>query len=178
MLVNKPMISVISLLLSGNSMSGTMGSEMPTSNWSKVLTLNVGNAWANAGNTQVLFVNPDVEKTYTAIKHSNSLFATELFAGLQYSPGSTFIGQAGLALAFNGDAKLQGDIWEDSDPEFYNYSYSYRVKHKHLAIKGKLIAETGMMVQPYISGSAGIARNRDYDFLIVPKIEEEVAAPK
>lgn len=174
---NKLIISAIACILSGNAISGTMSSITQTSDWSKVITLSAGNSWAKAGSTQILYVQPDVEQTYSATKQSNSLFATELFAGLQHSSGGKFVVQTGLALAFNGDAKLQGDIWEDSDPEFNNYFYSYRVKHKHLAVKGKLIADMGMIIQPYLSGSAGIAKNRDYSYLIVPKIEEEIAAP-
>ena len=79
---NKVVIGVLSALLSGGSIAGTMGSIAPAS-WMQVMTLSAGVAWANSNDTQTFYLNPEVEKTYSADKNTSALFSGELFYGFQ-----------------------------------------------------------------------------------------------
>jgi opacity protein-like surface antigen len=83
-----------------------------------------------------------------------------------------------VRIAGGSHANLNGDIWEDADPEFNNFTYSYKVSHAEIALKGRLIGSYNCaIVDPYISASAGIGFNRAYDFTINPVISEAVPAP-
>lgn len=143
--------------------------------YTPVATLSVGPAWSNNGRTQTFFLQEDVEKTYQARKESNVLGDGELFLGLQKAVSPTWLGQLGVAVAVTGNANLQGDVWEDADPDFNNFFYQYNVMHSHVAIKGKLIAPDQFAVQPFVAGSVGVGFNRSHDFTIISKIFEEVA---
>lgn len=157
------------------SFAGTMGrvaDEMNT-----VLSLNVGPAWYKEGQTQTFLLQPDVEKTYAAHRKKNASGIVELFYGRQKLLNSHFSGQIGAAFATASSARLSGDIWEDADPDFNNFYYNYKVSHAHFSVKGKLLAEMGYTVTPYLSGSIGLGFNRAYGFKITPKLFEEVPAP-
>ncbi len=163
-------------LLTQNSIAGAMG-ETVKHHWPQVITLSLGPAWTDSSEGQTFFLQPDVEKTYTATKKTNTLFDAELFYGLQHQFPSAFVGQLGIAVAATTDTKLRGDVWEDADPDFNNFFYTYKVNHTHIAAKGKLIGNFIPFASPYISASLGVGFNRAHDFTITPKIVEEVPAP-
>lgn len=145
--------------------------------WTKVVTASLGFGWNNAGETQTLFVQPDVEKTYLAADPGGSIFQGELFAGVQRTFKPHLLGQVGIAIAGATGAGMNGDIWEDANPELANYVYKYRINHSHVAIEGKLLADMDFVLMPYVNASAGVGFNKAYNFTISSKLEEEVPAP-
>lgn len=144
---------------------------------SGVATLSIGPVWESAGNTQTFYLAPAIEKTYAASHSSHSLVDGEIFLGIQKPLRETLQGQLGLAVATTGNASLSGHIWDDADPQFNNYTYSYQVRHTHLALKGKLLADRGYMVTPWVSGSLGVGFNQAHNFSNTPTISEAVVMP-
>lgn len=175
MIIKRIILGSLSLLLANSTLAGTMGQV--TNSWLPVMSLSLGPAWSDAGKTQTFYLQPDVEKTYSANKKNKVLLSGEFFLGGQHLITNNLYGQLGLAIAGAGSAKLQGDIWEDADPDFNNFFYQYKVNHLGLALKGKLFADLGYFVQPFISGSAGLGFNQARGFKIRPKIFEEIPAP-
>lgn len=151
--------------------------EVPVRPFSYVFALSIGPAWESNGYTQTFYLVPEVEKTYAADKSTTTLASGDLFLGIQKSLSNKIQGQLGVALAAAGNAKLSGNIWDDADPEFNNYTYNYQVNHAHIALKGKLLADAGYMVIPWISGSIGVGFNRAQDFSNTPIIFEAVENP-
>ena len=142
---------------------------------SGVLSLSLGPVWESAGNTQTFYLTPDIEKTYAANHASHALVDGELFLGIQKKLRDKLQGQIGLAVATTGNAVLSGAIWDDADPLFNNYTYQYQVRHTHLAIKGKLLAERGYVLTPWLSGSVGVGFNEAYSFNNTPSISQAAA---
>jgi opacity protein-like surface antigen len=173
---NKLLIASLSAIISGGAIAGTMGSIEPTS-WLRVMTLSIGSSWTNSGETQTFYLQPNIKKTFSASKNTHALPSGEFFFGWQRLLNPTITGQLGLALAASGNAKLNGDIWENASPNFNNFFYAYQVNHAHVAVKGKVLADIKQMVQPYVSGSLGLGRNRVHDFTITKKIYEEIPPP-
>ncbi len=145
--------------------------------WAWVGTLSAGAAWEVAGNTQTFYLTPEIEKTYKANRPTHGLFDGELFLGVQKNLSQIFQGQIGIAGAVTSDANLSGDIWDDADPQFDNFDYKYKVQHSHVALKGKLLADTGFWLKPWISGSLGVGFNRAHAFYNTPTIFEAVQNP-
>lgn len=177
MKLNKVVIASLSVILSDISLAGTMGKVLASELWSQVITLSLGPAWYGSGNSQTLFLQPDIQKKYVANDSSAAFVNGEFFLGLQHALNSNLKGQLGLTVAASSNARLDGDIWEDSDPDFNNYFYTYKINHAHIAVKGKILADMGVEVQPYVSASAGVGLNQAHNFTITPKIFEEVPAP-
>jgi opacity protein-like surface antigen len=147
-----------------------------------LIGLSPGLTWVSGNKTQTLNLEPDVQKTYTANSNSASFPNGEIFIGWQkpfvaHAIKQSLIGQLGLSVASAGNAKLSGDIWEDSDPNFNNFNYNYKVRHTHVALKSRLIDNSGFIVDPYVSGSIGVGFNRAYNFTTQVKTAGEVAAP-
>lgn len=147
--------------------------------YTSVLEINVGTIWTSPGETQTFYLQPDVQKTYEANPTQQTLAEGEIFGGWQtyLDRKAQFTGQFGLSFAGTSLAHLNGNIWEDADPEFNNYTYAYQVGLMRLALKGKLLSNKYRMVLPYVSGSVGIGFNRAQNFVITPIIIEEVPAP-
>jgi opacity protein-like surface antigen len=141
---------------------------------SGVTTLSVGPAWENAGNTQTLYLAPNIEKTYSANHASHALVDGEIFLGIQNPIREKIDGQIGLSVATTGNASLSGNVWDDANSLFNNYTYNYQVRHKHVAIKGKLLADRGYCVTPWVSGSLGVGFNQAHDYSNTPTISEAV----
>ena len=176
MKANKVVIGALSTFLSSGAIAGTMGAIAPNS-WSRVMTLSAGAEWTNSGDTQTLFLIPEVEKTYSADKNTSVLFSGEFFYGWQRALNPTFSGQIGLAVAATSNAMITGEIWDDADPEFNNYLYAYKINHTHVAVKGKLLADMGYMVTPYLNGSVGVGFNHAYSYSNTPIIFEAIPYP-
>lgn len=172
---NGILIVLLASFLPGVAFTGTMGSVANT--WSSVITLSAGPLWTDSGKDQTLFLEPDLEKTYTSTKKNQTLFDGELFLGIQRSIKPMVLGQIGVAVAAASKLTLNGDIWEDADPDFNDFYYQYKVNHAHVAVKGKLIADRGYFAQPYLSGSVGVGFNRASNFIIIPKIFEQLPGP-
>ena len=174
---NSKLIScILFTLLTNSANAGTMGRVTSDSLWPSVMTLSIGSSWAALGETQTFFLQSDIEKTYAANKQSNALVNGEFFVGWSRVVSPSFEGQFGLAAAIASSARGKGDIWEDADPAYNNFFYNYSVNHAHLAVKGKLIANTSK-IRPYVQGSLGVGLNRSHDFSMTPKIFEAVPAP-
>ncbi|WP_133130626.1 outer membrane protein [Legionella yabuuchiae] len=160
-------------VLASQSFAGTMG-PITQKNWSWIGSISAGPVWARGGETQTFFLAPDVEKTYVARKSSNALASGELFLGLQKPLATQWLGQLGLAVATTGNAKLQGVIWDDADPQFDNYNYQYKVRNTRLTVKGKLLLDKGYWLMPWVGASGGVGFNRAHDFTNTPRIFEAV----
>lgn len=163
-------------LLSNQATAGMMWPAEPAEDWSWLASLSLGAAWANAGETQTFYLAPAIRKTYSATKKSTVLFAGELFVGMEKSLSSQWRGELGLALATTGNAKLQGEIWDDANVRFNNYSYNYTVANTRLGLKGKLLYDNdnSLCLMPWVSASAGVGFNRSNDFTNTPLIFEAV----
>lgn len=142
-----------------------------------VASLSVGPGWESGGQTQTLNLTPDIIKTYTANKSTNTLPVGELFLGMKHSLPKQLEGQIGLAFVAAGNATLSGDIWDDADPAFNNYTYKYKVRHMALALKGKLFGHWNLPVMPWISAALGVGFNEAYGFSNTPTIYEAIASP-
>ncbi|ASQ45389.1 outer membrane protein [Legionella clemsonensis] len=164
-------------VLGSTAFAGTMGPIMGSKDWTWVGSIAAGPVWARGGETQTFYLAPDIEKTYAARKSTNALASGELFVGLQKSLTSQWLGQLGLAVATTGNAKLQGVIWDDADPQFDNYSYQYKVRNTRLAVKGKLLLDKGYWFMPWVSASVGVGFNRAHEFTNTPLIFEALPNP-
>lgn len=167
------MLGLSTSLLATSGWSGTMG---PIQVWHSVSAVSLGPVWGNGGTTQTFFLTPEIVKSYRADKSNTTLFDGELFWGVQRDY-PTWQGQLGLAVAATSDAKLTGIIWDDADPLFDNYAYSYKVQHTHVALKGKLLADQGYWLIPWISGSIGVGFNTAHAYKDIPLIFEAITNP-
>lgn len=148
------------------------------SNSSLVVSLSGGPVWENAGQTQTVYLTPDIEKTYVATNKTNTLADGEFFIGVQGPSYAGLEGQLGFAVATTSNANLSGNIWDDADPTFNNYIYGYQVQHTHIAVKGKLLTDHAWYtLKPYVSGSVGVGFNRAQNFKSMPIIFEAVETP-
>ncbi|MCL9683985.1 outer membrane protein [Legionella maioricensis] len=175
MKANKVVVGTLGICIYGGVMAGTMG-EVPNS-WARVITLSAGPAWTDSGDTPTFFLAPEIEKTYNAAQNTSTLFDGEVFLGVQHSLNAVISGQIGLAVAATTSTTINGEIWDDADPQFNNLVYSYKINHAHVAVKGKLLADMGYMAIPYVSGSVGVGFNRAHNFNNTPIIFEALPNP-
>ena len=99
----------------------------------------------------------------------------EIFLGIQKPLHEKLGGQIGFAVVTTGNTSLSGHVWDDTEPAFNNYTYNYQIRHTHLALKGKLLADRGYIVTPWVSGSLGVGFNQSHGFSNTPTISEAVA---
>jgi len=180
------LVLLMSACLSGFAQAGVNAVESATSFPSKLLdtlkssgvvVLSVGPVWENAGNTQTFYLAPGIEKTYAAKQASHALVDGEIFLGVQKPLREKLQGQLGLAVATTGNAAVSGYIWDDAQAQFNNYTYKYQVKHTHVAVKGKLLADKGYILTPWINGSLGVGFNQAHDYSNTPIISEAIVMP-
>lgn len=164
-------------VLGSAAFAGTMGPAMSSRDWTWVGSVSAGPVWARGGETQTFYLAPEIEKTYAARKSTNALASGELFLGIQKLLGSQWLGQLGLAAATTGNAKLQGVIWDDADPEFNNHSYQYKIRNSRIAVKGKLLLDKGYWLMPWVSASLGVGFNRAHEYSNAPLIFEALPNP-
>lgn len=145
---------VTASVLASQASAGTMGIAQRPCTW--VGSVSVGPVWARGGETQTFFLTSEIEKTYAARKSNNALASGELFLGMQKLLSPQWFGQLGLVGAINGNAKLQGVIWDDADVQFNNHSYQYKVQNTRLAVKGKLLYDKGYWAMPWLNASLGV----------------------
>lgn len=161
---------VCALVISQNAFAFMNGSDL-------VFTLSAGPSLSSTGETQTFELAPGIEKSYVPNKSTKSIATSEFFVGLQMPLHNQFDAQVGLALGVSSPMSLSGDIWDDADPAFNNYSYRYQVQHTRLALKGKLAADWGMPVLPWVSASLGLAYNRASSFSSTPTDPSAVSTP-
>ena len=164
-------IVTLGTILSNTVFAGTLG--IPENPKTLIMTLSIGPLWTNTGQTQTFFLQPDIEKTYKAFNKNTTLFGGEFFAGMQRAVYPNILAQLGLAVAAATSTRLNGEIWEDADPDANNFFYKYRVNRTRLAVKGKLVLEQWQIFNPYLSGSLGLGFNRSHNFIIQSKLCEE-----
>lgn len=163
--------------LTASGWAGTMGPITAQPAWNWVGSFSAGPVWESAGNTQTFYLTPDIEKTYVANKSSKALFDGEVFLGAQKGLTQTLQGQLGLAVGFTSNASLDGVIWDDADPVFDNFTYNYEIQHTHVAVKGKLLADAGYWLIPWVSGSLGVGFNDARGFKSTPTLFEALPTP-
>lgn len=144
--------------------------EADNTGLSLVSSLSVGASWAKGGETQALYLTPGIEKKYVADKTSNVLASGELFIGVQNDLSRRWTSYVGIAAATTDNAKLQGIIWDDADPQFDNYSYKYKIKNTRVALKGTLLFEHDYGIVPWVSASVGVGFNKAHGFSNTPLI--------
>lgn len=140
-------------------------------------SLALGPDWVSGGRTQTLNLGPELDKTYTANQPDNTIANLDIFLGLQKSLTRCLTGQLGVDFATTSEAKLSGNIWDDALPAFNNYTYQYKIKHTQLALKGKLLADFGWPVIPWVSVMMGVGFNESFDFSNTPLLFEAVPSP-
>ncbi len=170
-------IAVVSVFLSDFSVAGTMGVQERSDSWNFVGSVSLGPVWENAGQTQTLYLTPDIVKTYVANDITNTLFDGEIFLGMQKNLPTDTLGQIGLAVAATSNAAFSGVVWDDANSSFNNYTYRYQLQHTHLAVKGKLLSEKSDWLMPWISASIGVGFNSAHGFKNTPVIPEAVMMP-
>ena len=173
--------SVILLLsasfLTASANAGTMGLVTVQPDWTWVGTLSAGPVWSSGDTTHTFYLTQDIEKTYAAKKSTSTLFDGEVFVGVQKTLSQALQGQLGLAVAATSDATLSGHIWDDANPEFDNYTYHYKIQHTQVAVKGKLLADAGYWLIPWVSASLGVGFNNAHSFKSTPTIFEALPTP-
>lgn len=164
-------------ILTGTAMAGTMGSttQQPDLTW--IGTFSAGPAWGSGGKTQTFYLAPEIVKTYAANQPTNTFFNGEFFVGLQRKLSQMLQGQLGMAVAATSNTSLSGAIWDDADPQFDNYTYGYKLQHTHVAVKGKILADAGYWLIPWVSASLGVGFNDAYAFNNTPTISEALPNP-
>ena len=119
---------------------------------------------------------------------TDHIIATRALDGANFNIVSVFLrqnqtlsqtvqGQLGLAVAATSNATLTGAIWDDASPEFDNYTYNYKIQHTHVAVEGKLLADMGYWLVPWVSASLGVGFNNVHSFRNTPTIFEAISNP-
>ncbi len=145
--------------------------------WRLMGTLSAGPAWSDPGKTQTIYLQPAFPETFAANSTTEIFGDGEIFLGLQHHLVHHLKGQLGLAVAGTTAIPLNGDVWQDADPNFNNLSYQYKISHAHVAVKGKLLTNIYQWVQPYISGSLGVGFNHAYQYSSSSKLFEVLPEP-
>lgn len=91
--------ALILCLVTANTITsaGSMGAAL-LNETKKVVTLNIGPSWYEAGKTQTFLLQPDVKKAYDANKENHTFGSAEFFYDWQKSLNTNFSGQIGAAL--------------------------------------------------------------------------------
>lgn len=161
----KQAVLVFGALFTLNVFAEDLYAPVIPQDWSSIITISGGPAWSDPGRDQYLYpYPPPMVNYYIADSESDLLGTGEIFFGLQRFIGvSNIIGQLGIGVAGAGDAYLSGVVNVNGIPNVS--SYQYRVSHFRTELKGKLIANGFQPVQPYLSGSLGVAWNYSHDYI-------------
>ena len=170
-------IMVANFFLAVSALAGTMGPVTAQPAWTWVGSFSAGPVWENAGSTQTFYLTPEIEKSYVTNQSTHTLFDGEVFLGVQKTLSQTLQGQLGLAVTATSNANLNGVIWDDADPQFNNYIYRYKIQHSHVAVKGKLLADAGLWLIPWVSGSIGVGFNDAHGYHSTPTLFEALPTP-
>ena len=171
------LVSLLTSLLTGTVLAGTMGPTTQDYKWRMASSISAGPIWEQAGTTQSFYLTPEIAKTYSANQTTNTLANGEIFIGGQKILSKYTQAQLGLAIAATSNASLSGVIFDDEIPRFANHSYSYKIQHSHVAVKSKILVDKGYSFMPWISGSLGVGFNYAHDFQNTPLIYEAIVNP-
>lgn len=130
--------------------------------------------WERHGSTPTFYLTPEIEKSYVANQSTNALFDGGIFPSMQRQLIQAIEGQLGLTVAATSNASLSRSIWDDADSVFYNYTYRYKIQHTHVAAKRKLLADAGLWLVPWVSGSIGEGFNNAHGFHSAPTLFEAI----
>jgi opacity protein-like surface antigen len=142
-----------------------------------VISLSGFQSWQSTNTKQTINLTPQITKAYVSNPSTQALGTGELFVGVYQPINKTFEWQLGLALGVTGDTRINGNIWDDDDSHFNNYSYSYMVRTTHIDVKGKILADIGMALIPWVSGGLGFGFNQAHNFTSNPSIFQAVPTP-
>lgn len=151
--------------------AGELG-QNPHENWSRVLTISAGPVWGTPGKTQNVLLIPSLQQLYVADKNTETIANGEIALSLQKRLNQSWLGQIGLAIAGTTSFPLSGQIWQDNDPEFYNFNYEYKINHTYFALRGRLFNDFYSFLQPFIGASVGVGINHTYHYSNTPLIVE------
>lgn len=164
-------------LVSSTAFAGTVGKAI-SDNYTWLGSFNIGAAWAKSGETQTFYLAPDIIKTYAADKSTNALVSGEVLFGVQKNISRQWIAQLGIAFAQTGNTELQGQIYDDADPEFNNYDYTYKIWNRRITINGKLLLDNeNYWLVPWVGAGIGVGFNYAHHFRNTPLLFEAVANP-
>jgi|GEM_PF-943098 len=157
------------LVFSLASTAGGMGAiqEEPapinSSSCGQLITLSFGPAWYNESQNAIRDFRFPFLHTFVPHQVSGVLGSSELFFALTRPLDYYVSGQLGIAVGYNAAAKQDGTLYIDVPPILVS-DYAYRLSNARIALKGKLVADWGYVVQPYVSASAGVGFNRSWGY--------------
>ncbi len=162
--------SFCAALMAHSAISGTMGDlgngygAAATSICAKIVTLSGGPAWYQSGATQSVNFPGNSATVFVADKPTRTLANGEIFFGLGRSLIENLYGQLGIAVAYNGEADLNGIA--AAPPVFYQYKY--KASNTRVSLKGKLLPDGNYWLKLYLSGGIGAGFNQNYSYFISP----------
>ncbi|CAM2754609.1 Uncharacterised protein [Legionella steigerwaltii] len=142
-----------------------------------LVDLSFGPAWISGAtqNPQTFNWHTDLETTFLHHGGSNSpVFNGAQFLGVQKKVTSNLIGQIGLVVAETSTIAVNGSIWSGVDSSFHNFNYKFRLSHTDMGVKGKLIYDSTLIMNPYVSAGIGINFNQTQGLGISSLNNEEV----
>lgn len=172
---------LLALISSNTARAGLMGEPHEVSinpSWRPAVTFSLGAAWIPSIKMQTIEVQPSLLQSYVPTSSSKTNTSASLFAGFQRSLNERVIMDLGVSAAVLSTLRIQGDIWQDADPDFNNLIYSYKANYSYLALKSKLTANVSQVAQPYISGSIGVGFNRSDYFTNQSKLFQVLPDPE
>lgn len=98
--------------------------------------------------------------TYTNHTSASNPLLLGVFAGVEFSPQNTLIYQVGLSYSLLSSRKINGTLYQLSDPSLGNFDYQYSVASQVLLLDSKLLFTTHKIFHPYVSLGLGTASNR------------------
>lgn len=131
--------------------------------WTPIITLSGGPAWTDPGQLDYLYPSfPGIQVNQYIPNDADGTIATgEIFFGLQRIVYPRITGELGLGIAGATDIETDGTVTVNGIPNVGTYQYS--IEHGRLDLKGRLIFNP-YRLQPYVSGSIGVALNESHDF--------------
>lgn len=159
------LVSGLSAFFSFNVGAGDGGGFDPNLalEWESLITLSGGPAWTLPGKDQYLYPSsPPMNNHFIADKKNTTVGSGEIYFGLQRLLSPSIIGQWGIGVAAASAASRSGVI--DINGVAAVNTYHYQVSHVRAEFKGKLIAASCCLVQPYLSGSLGVGFNHAHDY--------------
>lgn len=141
---------------------------IPYPDWSWMFGLKAGASFLKNQGNQTFYLAPGIEKTYAGKSSNNAIGNFSLLFGVQKILTPSFFGRFGIGLGFASSSQLNGNIWDDAEPQFNNFEYNYDLQHAEVTLEAKLLADMGIVVYPWISGSIGAGFNRATNFTSTP----------
>ncbi|WP_133131335.1 outer membrane protein [Legionella yabuuchiae] len=145
----------------------------PTKNYTQVITVSGGIAWATPGKDRTIYAQNSVI-TYDVNPKTQTMPAGEIFLGLQWPFNDCINNQLGIAFGGAGNVTLDGSIKSFGEPT--GSRYEYQVGHGFVSARGKMILNPKLFfVQPFLTGSVGVGFNHTFGFRTYPLVDPTVA---